>query len=60
MTPSQWSRRQISERHFDYYLDEFAFRFNRRDSTQRGLLFYRLLQRAVATDPHLLKDLIGG
>jgi hypothetical protein len=35
----------------DYYLDEFTFRFNRRTSRSRGLLFYRLLQQAVATDP---------
>ena len=50
----------LSDQHFDYYLDEFAFRFNRRNSTRRGLLFYRLLQQAVATNPHPLKDLIGG
>ena len=31
----------------DYYLDEFVFRFNRRTSRSRGLLFYRLLQQAV-------------
>jgi len=35
----------------DYYLDEFVFRFNRRTSRSRGLLFYRLLQQAVATGP---------
>lgn len=35
----------------DYYLDEFVFRFNRRTSGSRGLLFYRLLQQAVATAP---------
>ena len=35
----------------DYYLDEFVFRFNRRTSTSRGLLFYRLMQQAVATTP---------
>src|SRR5271166_6291683 len=28
--------------HLDYYLDEFAFRFNRRRSKARGLLFHRL------------------
>jgi hypothetical protein len=39
------------------HLDEFAFRFNRRDSAARGMLFYRLLQQAVATDPTPLKDL---
>jgi transposase-like protein len=41
----------------DYYLDEFTFRFNRRTSKSRGLLFYRLLQQAVATDPHPYRDL---
>ena len=35
----------------DYYLDEFVFRFNRRTSRSRGLLFYRLLQQAVVTGP---------
>ena len=29
------------------YLDEFVFRFNRRTSRSRGLLFYRLMQQAV-------------
>ena len=35
----------------DYYLDEFVFRFNRRTSRSRGLLFYRLLQQTVMTTP---------
>ena len=35
----------------DYYLDEFVFRFNRRTSRSRGLLFYRLLQQAILTKP---------
>ncbi len=47
----------ISVEHLPYYLDEYTFRFNRRDSRSRGLLFYRLLQQAVATDPHPLKEL---
>ena len=50
----------VSGDHLDYYLDEFTFRFNRRRSAKRGLLFYRLLQQAVDADPHPLKDLIGG
>ena len=50
----------ISTRQLDYYLDEFTFQFNRRASRSRGLLFYRLLQQAVATDPHPLTTLIGG
>jgi transposase-like protein len=40
-----------------YYLDEFTFRFNRRAAKSRGLLFYRLLQQAVATEPHPLDSL---
>jgi transposase-like protein len=44
----------------DYYLDEFTFRFNRRRSRHRGLLFYRLLEQAVQTDPHPLKTLVNG
>jgi len=37
--------------HIDYYLDEFTFRFNRRTSRSRGMLFYRLVQQALAIDP---------
>jgi transposase-like protein len=37
--------------HLQAYLDEFAFRFNRRKSTTRGQLFFRLLEGAVATKP---------
>lgn len=50
----------ISEQHLDYYLDEFTFRFNRRTSKARGLLFYRLLQQAVATDAVPYTELRGG
>ena len=50
----------ISHEHLDYYLDEFTFRFNRRTSRARGLLFYRLLQQAAGTDPHPLSEIIGG
>jgi transposase-like protein len=49
----------ISTKHLDYYLDEFTFRFNRRNSRSRGMLFYRLLQQAVATDPHPWDTLVG-
>ena len=41
----------IDQAHLDYYLDEFVFRFNRRTSTYRGKLFYRLLEQAVQTPP---------
>ena len=39
----------ISKEHLGYYLDEFTFRFNRRTSKARGLLFYRLVTQAVRT-----------
>ncbi|GAA2439532.1 IS1595-like element ISSod11 family transposase [Mycolicibacterium llatzerense] len=51
---------RVEREHLPYYLDEFTFRFNRRRSKARGMLFYRLLQQAVNTDPHPLTDLIGG
>jgi transposase-like protein len=38
---------KIDTKHLPRYLDEFVFRFNRRTSESRGLLFYRLLQNAV-------------
>src|ERR1039457_6056376 len=41
----------VSHKHLDYYLDEFTFRFNRRKSMNRGKLFYRLVQQAVAIEP---------
>jgi len=41
----------VSGKHLEYYLDEYTFRFNRRSSRSRGLLFYRLVQQAVLTPP---------
>jgi transposase-like protein len=46
--------------HLAYYLDEFTFRFNRRNSKTRGLLFYRLMEQAVDCAPAPRKILIGG
>jgi hypothetical protein len=50
----------VSIRQLDFCLDEFVFRFNRRRSRSRGLLFYRLMERAVATTPKPAKVIIGG
>lgn len=50
----------VQKRHLDYYLDEFTFRFNRRRSRSRGLLFYRLIEQAVNIGPVCYKDLVGG
>jgi len=41
----------VKPKQLDYYLDEFTFRFNRRTSRSRGLLFYRMLEQAVVTEP---------
>ncbi|MFH0342468.1 MAG: IS1595 family transposase, partial [Chromatiales bacterium] len=43
----------------DYYLDEFTFRFNRRTSRSRGLLFYRLMQQAATMLPTPYRNLVG-
>jgi transposase-like protein len=50
----------IRPEHLDAYLEEFTFRFNRRSSRRRGMLFYRLLEQAVVTDPAPYKDIVGG
>lgn len=47
-------------RHLDAYLDEFVFRFNRRGSKTRGLLFYRLMEGAVETAPQPFSAIRGG
>jgi len=44
----------------DYYLDEFTFRFTRRSSRSRGLLFYRLLEQAALTSPAPYRFIVGG
>ena len=48
----------VAENQLPYYLDEFTFRFNRRDANSRGLLFYRLIEQAANTDPHPLRTLL--
>lgn len=47
----------IQEKQLEYYLDEYTFRFNRRKSKSRGLLFYRLLEQAVITAPLTYDDI---
>ncbi len=48
----------VSPQHLDAYLNEFTFRFNRRTSRRRGLLFHRFLEQAVLTPPTTYKDTI--
>lgn len=50
----------ISPQQLDFYLDEFVFRFNRRTSRSRGLLFYRLIEQSVLTGPNPYQTIVGG
>ena len=50
----------VSNDHLDYYLDEFTFRFNRRNSRSRRLLFFRLLEQAIQTGPTTTRELFQG
>ena len=49
----------VSHEHLDYYLDEFVFRFNRRNSRSRGKLFYRLAQQALAVEPTPYRSIVA-
>ena len=49
----------VSPKHLDYYLDEFTFRFNRRTSTHRGKLFFRLMEQAATIGPTTYLDIVG-
>lgn len=50
----------IGHDHIGYYLDEFTFRYNRRRSKARGLLFQRLVENAMQVDPVPEELLVGG
>jgi len=48
----------VEPTHLQAYLDEFVFRFNRRTSRNRGLVFHRVMQLAVGHEPVRYSDLI--
>ena len=48
----------VDREHLVDYLNEFTFRFNRRTSRSRGLVFYRVLQLAVGHDPLRYRNLV--
>jgi len=50
----------VLSNHLQSYLEEFTFRFNRRTSRSRGLVFRRLLEQAVITGPVTQADIIYG
>lgn len=49
----------LNKNKLEYYLDEYVFRYNRRTSTSRGLLFLRLVEQAVNTAPVSYKEIIN-
>lgn len=48
----------VSHEHLQEYLDEYVFRFNRRKTRNRGLVFMRLLQRALESEPVTYRSLV--
>lgn len=48
----------VDDAHLQSYLDEFTFRFNRRRSSSRGMIFYRVLELAVDHAPVRYRDLV--
>jgi hypothetical protein len=50
----------VTPEHLQAYLEEFTFRFNRRTSRHRGLVFRRLLEQAVTTGPVTEADVTRG
>ena len=47
----------LSPEHVQAYVDEWVFRFNRRHSRSRGLLFHRLMEQAVTGDAITYREL---
>ncbi len=50
----------VSVEHLQSYLEEFTFRFNRRTSRSRGLVFRRLLEQSVITEPVIRAKITHG
>lgn len=49
----------VGEAHLRAHLNEFVFRFNRRNASSPGLIFFRVLQLAVAHDPVRYHSLVA-
>jgi transposase-like protein len=47
------------EAHLPAYLNEFVFRFNRRRSRSRGMVFYRVMELAAGHTPVRYRDLLA-
>jgi hypothetical protein len=49
----------VTDEHLYSYLNEFVFRFNRRTSRSRGVVFYRVLELAVGHEPVRYREIIA-
>jgi len=50
----------VEPAHLQSYLDEFVFRFNRRRSRSRGMVFYRVLELAAGHKPVRYRNITAG
>jgi len=50
----------VSDMHLQAYLEEYTFRFNRRNSKSRGLVFKRLIEHLLLSKPITQSDIVGG
>jgi transposase-like protein len=50
---------RVAAANLQAYLDEFTFRFNRRHSRARDMLFYRLLEQVVQATPRTYRSLVA-
>jgi transposase-like protein len=50
----------VRDEHLQSYLEEFTFRFNRRTSKSRGLVFRRLLEQAIVTGSIIGSEIAHG
>lgn len=48
---------RLDPKHMDSYFEEFVFRFNRRTSTVRSLLFQRVLENSIRISPTPYKEI---
>ena len=49
----------VEEAHLPAYLNELAFRFNRRNSRSCGMLFYRVMELATGHEPIRYDDILA-
>lgn len=49
----------LNKNKLEYYLDEYTFRYNRRTSKSRGLLFLRIIEQAVIAAPVSYKEIVN-